>query len=53
MENKVININVSAKGYTAISKVTSEPVTAIIHKWRRLATVVNLPRSGQLSKITN
>ncbi len=41
----------SRKGYKAISKALGlqrTMVRAIIHKWRKLVTVVNLPRSGRL-----
>ncbi|KAK3567758.1 hypothetical protein QTP86_025341 [Hemibagrus guttatus] len=45
----------SGKGYKAISKALELPrttVRAIIYKWRKHGTVENLPRSGQLTKIT-
>ncbi|KAK1785240.1 hypothetical protein P4O66_018637 [Electrophorus voltai] len=45
----------SGKGYKAISKALGLQQTtarAIIHKWRKSGTVVNLPRSGRLTKIT-
>ncbi len=45
----------SGKNYKAISKVLGlqrTTVRAIIHKWRKLGTVVNLPRSGWPTKIT-
>lgn len=45
----------SGKGYKAISKalgLQQTMVRAIIHKWRKLGTVVNLPRSGRPTKIT-
>ncbi len=45
----------SGKGYRAISKALGlqrTTVRAIIHKWRKLVTVVNLPRSGWPTKIT-
>ncbi len=45
----------SGKGYKAISKVLGPQritVRAIIHKWRKLGTEVNLPRSGRPTKIT-
>ncbi len=45
----------SGKGYKAISKALGlqrTTVRAIIHKWRKLVTVVNLPRSGRPTKIT-
>ena len=47
IRKKVIEIYQSGKGYKVISKA----VRAIIHKWRRHRTVVNLPRSGQPIKI--
>ena len=55
MRNKVIDIYQSGKGYKAISKALGlqrTTVRAIIHKWRELGTVVNLPRSGRPTKIT-
>ncbi len=45
----------SGKGYKAISKALGlhrTTVRAIIHTWRKLGTVVNLPRSGRPTKIT-
>uniref|UniRef100_A0A8C2QBA7 Uncharacterized protein n=1 Tax=Cyprinus carpio TaxID=7962 RepID=A0A8C2QBA7_CYPCA len=45
----------SGKGYKAISKILGLQrtiVRAIIHKWRKFGTMVNLPRSGQPNKIT-
>ncbi len=45
----------SGKGYKAISKALGlqrTTVRAIIYKWRKLGTVVNLPRSGRPTKIT-
>lgn len=55
MRNKVIDIYQSGKGYKAISKALGlqrTTVRAIIHKWRKFGTVVNLPRSGRPTKIT-
>ena len=55
MRNKVIKIYQSGKGYKAISKALGlqrTTVRAIIHKWRKLGTVVNLPKTGQPTKIT-
>ncbi|KAF7670306.1 hypothetical protein LDENG_00272020 [Lucifuga dentata] len=55
MRNKVIDIYQSGKGYKAISKALGlqrTTVRAIIHKWRKHGTVVNLPRSGRPTKIT-
>ncbi len=43
----------SGRGYKAISKslgLQRTPVRAIIHKWRKLWNVVNLPRSGRKRK---
>ncbi len=45
----------SENGYKAISKALGlqrTTIRAIIHKWRKLVTVVNLPRSGWPTKIT-
>uniref|UniRef100_A0A9J7Z8I4 Sleeping Beauty transposase HTH domain-containing protein n=1 Tax=Cyprinus carpio carpio TaxID=630221 RepID=A0A9J7Z8I4_CYPCA len=55
MRNKVVDMYQSGKGYTAISKALGlqrTTVRAIIHKWRKLGTVENLPRSGRPTKIT-
>ncbi len=55
MRNKIVDMYQSAKGYKAISKslgLQRTTVRAIIHKWRRLRTVVNLLRSGRPTKIT-
>ena len=55
LRKKVIEIYQSGKGYKAISKalgIQRTTVRAIIHKWRRHGTVVNLPRSGRPPKIT-
>ncbi|KAK1785346.1 hypothetical protein P4O66_018726 [Electrophorus voltai] len=55
MRHKLIAIYQSGKGYKAIYKALGLQQTtlrAIIHKWRKLGTVVNLPRSGRLTKIT-
>ncbi len=55
MRNKIIDMYQSGKGYKAISKALElqrTTVRAIIHKWRKLGTVVNLPRSGRPTKIT-
>ena len=55
MRNKVIDIYQSGKGYKAISKALGlqrTTVRAIIHKWRKFGTVVNLPRSGRPTNIT-
>ncbi len=55
MRKKVIEIYQSGKGYKAISKALGlqrTTVRAIIHKWRKHGTVVNLPRTGRPTKIT-
>ncbi len=55
MRNKIVDMYQSGKGYKAISKALGlqrTMVRDIIHKWRKLVTVVNLPRSGQPTKIT-
>ncbi|KAI3363740.1 hypothetical protein L3Q82_001204 [Scortum barcoo] len=55
LRKKVIDIHQSGKGYKAISKavgIQRTTVRAIIHKWRKLGTVANLPRSGRPPKIT-
>ncbi len=55
MRNKIVDMYLSGKDYKAISKALGlqrTTVRAIIHKWRKLGTVVNLPRSGQPIKIT-
>uniref|UniRef100_A0AAY4D9A2 Transposase n=1 Tax=Denticeps clupeoides TaxID=299321 RepID=A0AAY4D9A2_9TELE len=52
---KVIEIYQSCKGYKAISKALGlqrTTVRAIILKWQKHGTVVNLPRSGRPTKIT-
>ncbi len=55
MRNKIADMYQSGKGYRAISKALGlqrTTVRAIIHKCRKLVTVVNLPRSGRPTKIT-
>ncbi len=55
MRNKIVDMYQSGKGYKAISKalgLQQTMVRAIIHKWRKLGTVVNLPRSERPTKIT-
>ncbi|KAG2461297.1 TCB1 transposase, partial [Polypterus senegalus] len=55
MRTEAIEIYQSGKGYKAISKALGlqrTTVRAIIHKWQKHGTVVNLPRSGQPTKIT-
>uniref|UniRef100_A0A8C4TKM7 Uncharacterized protein n=1 Tax=Erpetoichthys calabaricus TaxID=27687 RepID=A0A8C4TKM7_ERPCA len=54
-KTEVIEIYQSGKGYKAISKALGlqrTTVRAIIHKWQKHGTVVNLPRSGRPTKIT-
>ncbi len=54
IRNKIVDMYQSGKGYTAISKalgLQQAMVRAIIHKWRKLGTVVNLSRSGWPTKI--
>ena len=55
IRNRVIDICQPELGYKAISKALGlhqTTVTAIIHKWRKHGTVVNLPRSGRPTRIT-
>ncbi len=55
MRNKIVDMYQSGKGYKAISKALGlerTMVRAIIHKWRKLVTVVNLPSGGRPTKIT-
>ncbi len=55
MRNKIVDMYQPGKCYKAISKALGlqrTMVRAIIHKWRKLGTVVNLPRSGWPTKIT-
>ncbi len=55
MRNKTVDMYQSGKGYKANSKplrLQRTTVRAMIHKWRKLVTVVNLPRSGRPTKIT-
>ncbi len=55
MRNKIVDMYQSGKGYKPISKslgLQRTTIRAIIHKWRKLGTVVNLPRSGRPTKIT-
>ncbi len=55
IRTKIVNMYQSGKGYTAISKALGlqrTTVRSIIYKWRKLGTVVNLPRSGWTTKIT-
>lgn len=49
---KVIEINPSGEGYRVISAPLGRTtVRAIICKWRKLGTVVNLPRSGRPTRL--
>ncbi len=55
MRNRIVDMYQSRKGYKAISKALGlqrTTIRAIIHKWRKFGTVVNLPRSGRPTKIT-
>ncbi len=55
MRNKIVYMYQSGKDYKAISKALGlqrTTVRAIIHKWRKLVTVLNLPRSGRPNEIT-
>ncbi len=55
MRNKLVDMNQSGEGYKAITKVLGlqrTMVRAIIHKGRKLGTVVNLPMSGRPTKTT-
>ncbi len=54
MRNKTVDMYQSGKGYKAISKALGlqrTTVRAIIHKWRKLVTVVNLPGVAGLPKL--
>ncbi len=45
MRNKIVDMHQSGKGYEAIFKalgLQKTTVRAIIHKWRKMGTVVNL-----------
>ncbi len=55
MRSKIVDMYQSGKGYKAISKalvLQRTTVRAIIHKWRKHGTVLNLPRSGRPTKIS-
>jgi len=55
MRNKIVDMFESGKEFKAISKALGlqrTTVRTIIHKWRKLGTVVNLPRTGRPTKIT-
>ncbi len=55
MRNKIFDMYQSGKSYKVISKALGlqrTTVRAIIHKWRKLGTVVNLLRSGRPTTIT-
>ncbi len=49
MRNKIVDMYQSILRLWGFSWTT---VRSIIHKWRKLGTVVNLPRSGRPTKIT-
>ncbi len=56
MRKKIVDVYQSGKGYKPISKALGlqrTTVRAIIHKWRKLVTVVNLPRSGRPKRTQN
>ncbi len=55
MRNKIVDMYQSGKDYKVISKALGlqrTTVRAIIHKWRKFVTVLNLPRSGRPTEIT-
>ncbi len=55
MRNNIVDMHQSGKRYKAIPKALGlqrTTVRAIIHKWRKLVTVVNLARNGRPMKIT-
>ncbi len=55
MRNDIVDMHQSGKGYKYSSMalgLQQTPVRAFIHKWRKLGSVVNLPRSGRPTKIT-
>ncbi|XP_035807019.2 uncharacterized protein LOC111572730 isoform X1 [Amphiprion ocellaris] len=55
MRNQVIDIYQSGKGYKSIAKALGlqrTTVRAIIQKWRKHGTVVNLPRSGRPTNVS-
>ncbi len=55
MRNLIVDMNPSGKGYKTITKALGlqrTSVRAIIHKWRKLGTVMNLPKSGWPNKIS-
>jgi len=55
MRNNIVDIYQSGKGYKASPVALGlqrSSVRAMIHKWRKLGSVVNLPRSGRSTKIT-
>ncbi len=54
MRNKLFDMYQSENGYKSISKALGlqwTTVRAIIHKWRKLGTMVNLPRCSRPTKI--
>ncbi len=55
MRNKIVDMYQCGKGYKAISKALGLQrtlVRVIIHKWRKLGTVVNFSSSGRPTRIT-
>ncbi len=53
--NQIVDMNQSGKGYKTITNALGLQrtlVRAIIHKWRKLGPVMNLPRSDRPTKIT-
>lgn len=54
MGKEIIVIYQPGKGYKAIAKaleLQQIKMRAIIFKWRKLGTALNLPRNGQATKI--
>lgn len=54
LRKKVVEAHQSGKGYKLISKalgLSKTTVRAILHKWKKFGTVMNLPRSGRPPKI--
>ncbi|XP_073467178.1 uncharacterized protein [Aquarana catesbeiana] len=55
LRRKVVEVYQSGQGYTTISKaldLNGTTVRAILTKWKKFGTVVNLPRSGRPAKIS-
>lgn len=55
LRRKVAEVYESGQGYTTISKaldLNGTTVRAILTKWKKFGTVVNLPRSGRPAKIS-